>query len=86
MLNSTSDNQFGFKSCHSTQGRPQDLGGGGPRIFFQIWECACREALLGGFGDMLPRENFLNWCNLVRFRVYFDQILFLFFSKNYLVI
>ena len=27
------------------QGRPQDLGGGGPRIyFFQIWEFACREA------------------------------------------
>ena len=22
-----------------------------------------------------PRENFLKWCNLVRFGVYFDQIL-----------
>ena len=31
---------------------------------------------------MLPRENFLKRCNLVRFRVYFDQILSLFFSKN----
>ena len=29
-------------------------------------------ALLGGFGGMLPRENFLKRCNLVRFRVYFD--------------
>ena len=32
-------------------------------------------ALLGGFGGMLSRENFLKWCNLVRFGVYFDQIL-----------
>ena len=39
-------------------------------------------ALLGGFGGMLPRENFLKRCNLVRFRVYFYQILSLFFSKN----
>ena len=34
--------------------------------------------LLGGFGGMLPRENFLKWCNLVRFREYFAKIL----SKN----
>ena len=61
------------------QGRPQDLGGGGAKnFFFQIWEFA----LLGGFGGMLPRENFLKRCNLVRFRVYFDQILSLFFSKK----
>ena len=39
-------------------------------------------ALLGGFGGMLPREIFLKWCNLVRFRVYFDQILPLFFSQK----
>ena len=39
-------------------------------------------ALLGGFGGMPPREIFLKRCNLVRFRVYFDQILSLFFSKN----
>ena len=38
--------------------------------------------MLGGFGGMPPRENFLKRCNLVRFRVYFDQILYLFFSKN----
>ena len=31
--------------------------------------------LLGGFGGMLPREIFLKWCNLVRFREYFVKIL-----------
>ena len=31
--------------------------------------------LLGGFGGMLPRENFKKWCNLVRFREYFAKIL-----------
>ena len=40
-------------------------------------------ALLGGFGGMLPRENFLKWRNLVRFGVYFDQILSLKNFKNY---
>ena len=40
-------------------------------------------ALLGGFGGMLPQENFVKRCNLVRFRVYFDQILSLFLLKNY---
>ena len=40
-------------------------------------------ALLGGFGGMLPRENFLKWCNLVRFGVYFDQILSLKNFNNY---
>ena len=29
-------------------------------------------ALLWWFGGMLPRENFLKPCNLVRFTVYFD--------------
>ena len=52
------------------QGRPQDLAGGA-KNFFQIWKFACRKALLGGFGGMLPRENFSKWCNLVRFCVYF---------------
>ena len=56
--------------------------GGGKKFFFQIWEFAKPCALLGGFGGMLPRENFLKRCNLVRFRVYFDQILSLFFLKN----
>ena len=75
------------------QGRPQDLGGGGGQEFFfsDLGICMSRSnmlrmakpcALLGGFGGMPPRENFLKRCNLVRFRVYFDQILSLFFSKN----
>ena len=75
------------------QGRPQDLGGGAKNFFFRFGNvhvakqhaahgeaAAC--ALLGGFGGMLPRENFLKRCNLVRFRVYFDQILSLFFLKK----
>ena len=40
-------------------------------------------ALLGGFGGMPPRENFLKWCNLVRFGVHFDQILYLKNFNNY---
>ena len=68
------------------QGRPQDLGGGGQEISFSdlgIWEFFAKPcAMLGGFGGMLPRENFLKRCNLVRIRVYFGQILSLFFSKN----
>ena len=74
------------------QGRPQDLGGGGQEFFFSdLGICMSRSdmlrmakpcALLGGFGGMPPREIFLKRCNLVRFRVYFDQILSLFFSKN----
>ena len=40
-------------------------------------------AMLGGFGGMLPRENFLKWCNLVRFGVYFDQIWSLKNFNNY---
>ena len=37
--------------------------------------------LLGGFGGMPPREIFLKWFNLVRFGVYFHQILSLKISK-----
>ena len=69
------------------QGRPQDLAvGGGAKNFFSDLEiCMSRGdmlrmakpcALLVGFGGMPPpRENFFKWCNLVRFGVYFDQIL-----------
>ena len=62
---------------------------GGFKIFLEKWgnlhgakrhaargEATC---LLGGFGGMLPRENFKKWCNLVRFREYFAKIL----SKKY---
>ena len=64
------------------QGRPQDLGGGA-NIFFLIWEFACREAtrIARGFGGMLPQEIFLKQCNLVRFRVHFDQICLYFIQK-----
>ena len=74
------------------QGRPQDLGGGAKNFFSDLGICMSRSdmprmakqcALLGGFGGMLPREFFLKRCNLVRFRVYFDQILSLCFSENY---
>ena len=77
----------------STAGASPGFGrGGGQEFFFSdLGICMSRSdmlrmakpcALLGGFGGMLPRENFLKRCNLVRFRVYFDQILSLFFSKN----
>ena len=56
--------------------------GGGQEFFFSdLGICMSRSdmlrmakpcALLGGFGGMLPRENFLKRCNLVSFRVYFD--------------
>ena len=58
---------------------------GGFKIFLEKWgylHGALRHAargkatrLLGGFGGMLPRENFKKWCNLVRFREYFAKIL-----------
>ena len=74
-------------------GASPGFGRGGPRNFFfsDLGICMSRSdmlrmakpcALLGGFGGMLPRKIFLKRCNLVRFRVYFDQILSLFFSKN----
>ena len=69
------------------QGRPQDLGGGGQEFFFSdlgIRHAAHGEAMriARGVRGHAPRENFLKQCNLVRFRVYFDQILSLFFSKK----
>ena len=57
------------------QARPQDLAGGGAKNFFSDWK--------GRFGGMLPREQFLKWFNLVRYGVYFDQILSLKSFKNY---
>ena len=76
-----------------SRGVPMIWEGGGQEYFFPDLEiCMSRSdmlrmarpcALLGGFGGMLPRENFFKRCNLVRFRVYFDQILSLFFFKNY---
>ena len=64
------------------------FGGGGGQIFLDKWgylhgakrHAARGEAtrLLGGFGGLLPRENFLKWCNLVRFR----EILLKFCQQN----
>ena len=67
------------------QGRPQDLVGGGQEFFFRFGNLHVACALLGGFGGMPPppRENFLKWCNFVRFNVYFDQILSLKNFKSY---
>ena len=58
--------------------------GGAKNFFFRFGNLHVAKpcALLGGFGGMLPRENFLKRCNLVRFRVYFDQILSLFFFQK----
>ena len=68
----------------TVQGRPQDLGGGGQEIFFfrfgNLHVAAMRIAR--GVRGHAPPRKFLKRCNLVRFRVYFDQILSLFFSKN----
>ena len=60
-------------------GASPGFGRGGARIFFQIWKFACREAR--GVRGHAPPRNFFKRCNLVRFRVYFDQILSIFFSK-----
>ena len=77
----------------SVQGRPQDLAGGGQEFFFRFGNLHVSRsdmlrmakpcALLGRFGGMPPQENFLKWCNLVRFGVYFDHILSLKNFKNY---
>ena len=76
-----------------TRDVPRIWQGGGQEFFFSDLEiCMSRGdmlrmakpcVLLGGFGGMLPRENFLKWCNLVRFGVYFDHILSLKNFKNY---
>ena len=53
--------------------------GGGKNIFFQIWKFASlREAMrfTRGVRGHAPHEKIIfKWCNLVRFDVYFDQIL-----------
>ena len=67
------------------QGRPQDLGGEGARIFFLRFgnlhvakqHAAHGEAMRFARG---VREKFHKLCNLVRFGVYLDQI---FYSKKF---
>ena len=75
-----------------SRGVPKIWEGGGKKFFFRFGNlhvakrhAAHGEAMRiarGVRGHAPPRENFLKQCNLVRFRVYFDQILSLFFSKN----
>ena len=83
---------FGILKHHSGASPGFGRGGGQEFFFSDLGICMSRSdmlrmakpcALLGGFGGMLPRENFLRWCNLVRFGVYFDQILSLKNFKNY---
>ena len=68
-----------------SQGRPKYLVGGGicmsrsDMLRMKKYQAMC---VAWGFGGMLPRKIFLKRCNLVCFRVYFDQILSLFFFKN----
>ena len=63
------------------QRRLQDLAGGGAKnMFFRFGNLH----VAMGFWGMLPRENFLKLCNLVRFGVYLDQILSLKCFQNYI--
>ena len=55
--------------------------GGGQEYFFSIWKFAC--CFARGVRGHAPPNFFLKWCNLVRFGVYFDQILSLKNFKNY---
>ena len=91
-LSLNSNYEFGLMPI--PRGVPRIWQGGGAKNFFfpDLEICMSRSdmlrmakpcALLGGFGGMPPRENFLKWCNLVRFGVYFDQILTLKNFKNY---
>ena len=76
--------QVSFFAYYMGRGVPRIWQGGVKNFFFRFGNLhvtkrhgAHGEAMrfVRGFGGMLPRENFLKWCNLVRFGVYFDQIL-----------
>ena len=43
--------------------------------YWSIYSPDFLSIVLGGFWGMLPRENFLKWCNLVGFGEYFAKIL-----------
>ena len=69
--------------CHDSGASP-GFGRGSQEFFLRFGKRFGKPcALLGGFGGMSPQENFLKWCNLVRFGVYFDQILSLKNFNNY---
>ena len=70
-------------SSYNRRGVPRIWQVGKPRFFSDLKSCMSHMlrmakscALLRGLGSMPPpREIFFKWCNLVRFGVYFDQIL-----------
>ena len=75
-------------SLNQSTGASPGFGREGQEFFFQICKFACREAMrfargVRGHAPPPPREIFLKWCNLVRFGVYFDQILSLKNFNNY---
>ena len=62
-----------------TNGRMQELPRG-PN-FFLIWSKCKPQILLGVQGHAPPKKKF-KWCNLVGFRLHFDNIFILKNSKN----
>ena len=64
-------------------GASPGFGRGWQEIIFRFGNLHVAMRIVWGFGGILSRENFLKRCNLVRFRVYFDQILCIFFFQNY---
>ena len=66
-------------------GRMQDLPRGANYFYFGGGGLATRGVamrLLGGFGGMLPRNFFFEWCNLVRLGAYFHKFFTFKKSKN----
>ena len=55
--------------------RSQDLAGGGEYLFSGLEIDEAMRFARGFRVYSLPRENYLKWCNLVRFGVYFDHSL-----------
>ena len=83
------DSQINFSVV--VHGRMQDLPRGVNYFFFlgggaKIATSGVAMRLLGGFGDMLPRKIFFEWCNLVRFGTYFHKFLTFKKSKNFIFI
>ena len=53
--------------CRISQGRGPNLKIFGLRV-------GMSQAIAMGFGGMHPQENFLKWCNFVRFKGYFQPL------------
>ena len=70
--------------CQFVMGVPTIWQGGGQEFLFEIWTFICREAMrfARGVRGHAPPPIFFKWCNLVRFGVYFDQILSIKIFKN----